>query len=309
MIGKLKKYTADSSYRFLVNSSLGLYRTMDDEKFLKRVYYARTGKTLNLENPKTFNEKLQWLKLHDRNPRYSVMADKAAVKDYVRKLIGQKYIIPTLGVYDSFEDIDFDKLPERFVLKCTHDSGGLVICSDRSAFNKRKAKRVLSKFLKRDYFLQWREYPYKDIPKKIIAEEFLSPDKNGLTDYKVHCFNGEPRLILVCSERFSEKGLTEDFYTESWEHLDIKRPGVPQAAEHADKPVQLDEMLSLARVLSKGIPFVRIDFYIVNNSVLFSEFTFYPASGLTNFEPCEWDKTIGDWLTLPGINMQYKPSE
>lgn len=299
MINKLLKYLFRSDYRFLVNCSLGFHKKMDNESYLKKVYNARLGKTLCLDDPKTFNEKLQWLKLNDRDPQYTKMVDKAAVKTIVSDLIGEKYIIKTLGVYERFEEIDFDELPGRFVLKCTHDSGGLVICNDRAEFDKRKAKRIINHFLKRDYYSQWREWPYKDVPKRIIAEEYIAQDKNGLTDYKIHCFNGEPKLILVCLDRFSKSGLTEDFYSEKWEHLDFKRPDIPQASKPMQKPAQLEEMLCLARKLSKDIPFIRIDFYIVNNSVLFSEFTLYPASGLTAFEPDEWDEKLGELLELP----------
>lgn len=305
MSSRLKRYITDPSYRFLVNSSLGLYRSMPDEEYLKKIYFARLGKELDLERPKTFNEKLQWLKLHDRKPLYTKLVDKAAVKDYVAEAIGERYIIPTLGVYDSFDEIDFDILPERFVLKCTHDSGGLVICTDRAAFDKQNAANTLNRFLKRDYYSQWREWPYKDVPKRIIAEAYIASGANGLTDYKVHCFNGEPELILVCADRFSKSGLTEDFYSREWERLKLKRPGVPQASKQIQKPAQLDEMLRLARKLSNNIPFVRIDFYIVNGSVLFSEFTLYPASGLTAFEPDEWDKKLGDLLTLYPLTYRH----
>lgn len=299
MINKLLKYLFRSDYRFLVNCSLGFHKKMDNESYLKKVYNARLGKTLCLDDPKTFNEKLQWLKLNDRDPKYTKMVDKAAVKTVVSDLIGEKYIIKTLGVYERFEEIDFDELPGRFVLKCTHDSGGLYICNGSAPFDKRKAKRIINHYLRRDYYSQWREWPYKDVPKRIIAEEYIDSGGNDLTDYKIHCFNGEPKLILVCSDRFSESGLTEDFYSEKWERLELKRPGVPRAKKAAERPAQLEEMLGLARVLSKDIPFVRIDFYIVNGSVLFSEFTLYPASGLTAFEPDEWDEKLGELLELP----------
>lgn len=299
MTGKIKRYLTDRQYRFLVNGALGLNRSMPDEEYLKKVYMARLGKELDLEDPKTFNEKLQWLKLHDRDPEYTTMVDKAAAKGYAAGKIGQEHIIPTLGIYNTFEEIKFDALPAKFVLKCTHDSGGLYICNGSAPFDKRKAKRIINHYLRRDYYSQWREWPYKDVPKRIIAEEYIDSCGNDLTDYKIHCFNGEPKLILVCSDRFSESGLTEDFYSEKWERLELKRPGVPRAKKAAERPAQLEEMLGLARVLSKDIPFVRIDFYIVNGSVLFSEFTLYPASGLTAFEPDEWDEKLGELLELP----------
>lgn len=297
MSGKLVKYLSNGDYRFLVNNSLGLHRDMPDKEYLERVFKARLGKEADINEPKTFNEKLQWLKLHDRNPAYHKMVDKAEVKQYVAGKIGEEYVIPTLGVYDHFEEIDFSKLPDRFVLKCTHDSGGIVICRDKAEFNLVKAKKTINRFLKRDYYLMWREWPYKGLPHRIIAEEYIESD-GGLTDYKVHCFNGVPRLVLVCKDRFSATGLTEDFFTEEWEHLDVRRPHYPNAAQPPQRPAELDDLLRLSQILSEGIPFVRIDFYIVQHRVLFSEMTFFPAAGFTAFEPEEWDKTFGDWLSL-----------
>jgi len=300
MITKLIKYLDNREYRFLVSASLGFYRGMADEDYLRRIFCARMGSELRLDPPVTFSEKLQWLKLHDHNPAYHRMADKAEVKAYVAERIGERYIIPTIGVYDSFDEIDFDKLSPAFVLKCTHDSGGIYICRDRASFDKHKAKRVINRFLKRDYALQWREWPYKGLPHRIIAEEYI-PSADGLTDYKIHCFNGEPRLVLVCRDRFSDTGLTEDFFTEGWEHLPVRRPEHPNAAEPIERPAQLDELLRLARELAQDIPFVRVDFYIVGERVLFSELTFFPAAGLTPFVPQEWDKTFGDWLELKDL--------
>ena len=227
------------------------------------------------------------------------MADKAAVKDYISQKIGNSYIVPTIGVFESFDDIDFESLPNSFVLKCTHDSGGLVICYDKASFNKEAAKKTLNRFLKRDYYSQWREWQYKDIPKRIIAEEYIASDDNGLTDYKIHCFNGEPKLILVCKDRFSRSGLTEDFFNENWEHLDVRRPDYPNASSSISRPELLDEIMELSRILAGDIPFVRIDWYIVNEKILFSEITFYPASGLTAFVPESWDDEFGKWLSLP----------
>lgn len=298
MPSKLLKYLTDSDYRFLVNCSLGLHRTMDDQRYLKRIYRARLSKYPDLESPKSFNEKLQWLKLHDRNPAYHKMADKAEVKSYVAEMIGEEYIIPTLGIYNSFDEIDFDALPERFVLKCTHDSGGIVICRNKSDFDRKSAKKTLSRYLKRDYYSQWREWPYKDLPHRILAEEYLSSSDNGLTDYKIHCFNGEPRLVLVCKDRFAPTGMTEDFFTEKWEHLDVRRPEHPNSPQYIPKPKQLEELFRLARILSKDIPFVRTDFYIVDGRVMFSEITFFPASGLTPFYPDDWDSIFGDWVEI-----------
>lgn len=231
-----------------------------------------------------------------------MMADKAAVKPYVAGILGESHVIPTLGVWQNEEEIDFDSLPERFVLKCTHDSGGVAVCRDKSAATIQNAKRTLHHFLKRDYYSQWREWPYRDIPRRILAEAYLDGGENGLTDYKIHCFGGVPKLILVCQDRFSAGGMTEDFFTEGWEHLDIRRPQAANASKPVPKPEQLSEMLQIAATLSKDIPFARIDLYNVRQRVYFSEITLYPASGLTAFVPDKWDKILGEWLTLPEAN-------
>ena len=297
MTSKVIRYLTDGDYRFLVNASLGVHKNMPDEAYLRRVFKARMGYELNLQDPATFSEKLQWLKLHDHNPAYHRMADKAEVKGYIGEKLGAEYVIPTLGVYDRFEEIDFDRLPSRFVLKCTHDSGGIVICRDKASFDRQRAKKTINRFLKRDYYTQWREWPYKGLPHRIIAEEYV-PSDGGLTDYKVHCFNGEPRMVLVCRDRFCDTGMTEDFFTERWEHLALRRPDHPNAPLPPEEPAQLGELLRLSRELSRDIPFVRIDFYIVGERILFSEITFFPAAGLTPFVPGEWDRAIGDWLRL-----------
>lgn len=275
-----------------------LLNFIDDETYLKLAFRANLGKKLNLDAPKTFSEKLQWLKLRDRQPVYTRWVDKQEAKILAAQRIGEEYIIPTLGVWDSFEDIDFDALPEKFVLKCTHDSGGLVICRDKSRLDKAAAKKKIEKCLHHSYYWGLREWPYKEVPRRIIAEEYLSDDsRKDLSDYKVHVFNGEPRAVLVCSDRYSS--LTEDFYSETWEHFDVRRPTHPNADTPAPKPEQLPELLRLARLLAEDIPFARADFYIVNGKIYFGELTFYPASGLTPFVPESWDETFGSWLSLP----------
>ena len=294
------RYLTSPDYRFLVNAGLGFYDRMPDEAYLRRYFRAAMGKELDLEHPQTFNEKCQWLKLHDRKPEYTKMADKIEAKKYVASILGEEYIIPTLGVWDSPDEIDFDALPEQFVLKCNHNSGlGMCICKDKSVLNIKNVKKGLKRGLKQDYYLTGREWPYKNVPRKIIAEQFMKSDESGLTDYKVHCFNGEPKLILVCKDRFSKTGLTEDFFSERWEHLDIRRPTHPNASNKTAEPEELSEMLTLARKLSENIPFLRVDFYIIEHKVYFSELTFYPASGFEKFVPEEWDSILGSYLQLP----------
>ena len=266
----------------------------DDRTFLERMYAFKMGKKLNLSSPQTFNEKMQWLKLHDRRPEYTVMVDKFAVKEYVAGIIGQEHIIPTLGVWDRPEDIDWESLPQQFVLKVTHDSGGLVVCTDKSSLDKEATVRQLRSALKTDYYIGSREWPYKDVPKRIIAEQYIG---DNLTDYKVMCFGCSSKVILVCRDRFS--CLTEDFFDEQWNHLDVKRPDHPNAAKAIERPSELEEMLALADKLSAGIPFIRVDFYTAGGKIYFGELTLYPASGMTPFVPDSIDKEWGGWIALP----------
>ena len=274
---------------------------LSDRCYIKRYFFLKTGYSLNLDSPKTFNEKLQWLKFNDRNPLYTEMVDKFAVKKYVASIIGEKYVVPTIAVFDNPDEIDFGVLPDRFVLKCTHDSGGIVICKDKASLDKDAARKKLKAGWSRNYYRFSMEFPYKDVKPRIIAEEFLTNEGFDLCDYKVHCFNGVPKLVLVCKDRYSKCGLTEDFFTEGWEHLEVKRPTHPNSKEIIPIPVQLDEMLSLSRLLSKGIPFVRVDWYISYDKLYFGELTFFPASGMTPFVPKSFDDLFGSWLELPEV--------
>lgn len=296
----LKKYIFSNDYRFLINAGRGKFNDMPDGEYISRKYTATCGRELSLDNPLTFNEKLQWLKINDRKPEYTVMVDKYRVRDYISERIGNRYLIPLLGVWDDPDEIDFEALPDKFVLKCNHNSGlGMCICSDKASLNISNVKAQLRKGLNQDYYLSGREWPYKNVPRKIIAEQFMKSDVGGLTDYKVHCFNGEPKLILVCKDRFAKTGLTEDFFSPEWERLDIRRPGHPNAVAEIGKPEELPEMLTLAKQLSENIPFLRVDFYIIEHNVYFSELTFFPASGFERFVPEQWDETLGSWLSLP----------
>lgn len=270
----------------------------NDVTYIKWRWKVYMDYPLNLEDPNTFNEKLQWIKLHDRQPIYSKLVDKYEVKQYVADIIGEEHIIPTIGVYDRVEDIDFEALPQQFVLKCTHDSGGIVICKDKSLLDHDAAIRKLQYGLKKNYYYQNREWPYKNVKPRIIAEQYMDNDGQELDDYKVHNFNGEPKVVLVCSDRYKESGLAEDFYSCEWEHLDISRPGLRHSAEVQEKPAELDEMLDLAKKLSVGIPFVRTDFYIINHQVYFGEMTFFPACGMKPFVPREWDYKLGSFIML-----------
>lgn len=273
-----------------------MIRCLPDSLYISLQYYHHFYSFPNFKNPQKFNEKIQWLKLHDRKPQYTMMVDKYAVKEYVASVIGKQYIIPTLGIWDCAEDIDFNVLPEKFVLKCTHDSGSVVICRDKSCFDIEAAIQKLNKGLMRNGFWYGREWPYKNVKPRIIAERYLTDNPK---DYKYFCFNGIPRIVLVCSERFSDGGLKEDFFDENWNHLDLCRPNHGNSKEKIEKPENHELMMSLAAELSKDIPFVRIDFYEVEGIVYFGEITFYPASGFEGFKPEEWDCKLGEWIELP----------
>lgn len=427
-----------------------------DKIFLTCRFRQLLGYNINWNEPKTFNEKLQWLKLYDRKPIYTKMVDKYAVKEYVADKIGWEYIIPTIGVWDDFDEIDFNTLPNQFVLKCTHDSGGVVICRDKASFDKDVARKKIRASLSRNFYYIGREWPYKNVKPRIIAEAYMEdhstaelrdykffcfnsvakcykvdfdrfishkanyftkdggimkfgedvcpPDfektipvpanlekmkelaeklsieapflrvdfydvdghiyfgeltfypasgfgkfifdgndellgswiklpeiagggggycliyrdmlcvlnvrepgtdesKNtsqGLVDYKIHSFNGVPKVILVCKDRFSELGLTEDFFDRDWKHLEVKREKEPNSTIPIERPKELDKMLKLAENLSKDMPFLRSDFYTIDGKVYFGELTFYPASGFKKYIPESFEKQMGDWLILPG---------
>lgn len=275
-------------------------RYYSDRSFIEKMFYNRLHYKPNLDNPRTFNEKLQWLKLYDHRPEYTQMVDKKEAKEYVANIIGKEHIIPTLAVYNHAEEIDFDSLPNQFVLKCTHDSGGIVICKDKSSLDRETAIDKLGKGLKQNYYFQNREWPYKNVRPRIIAEQFMaSQDGDDLVDYKIHCFNGTPELILVCRDRYKQTGMTEDFFSCQWEHLPVSRPKHPQATVPIERPEELELMLELSRQMSQGIPFVRTDFYIVDHRVYFGELTFFPSSGMKAFVPNEWDLKLGALLVLP----------
>lgn len=296
----IKNVLTNKTIRLNYMTRIGLTNRISDEKFLNMKYKGIFYKTLNISQPLSFNEKLQWLKLYDRKPLYTVMVDKYKVREYVAEKIGEQYLIPLLSVWNSPNEIDFAALPDKFVLKCNHNSGtGMCICTDKEKLDINKVTRELKRGLKENYYLLHREWPYKDVSRKIIAEQYMKSDAGGLTDYKIHCFNGEPKLILVCKDRFIETGLTEDFFSEEWEHLDIRRPSHPNAVNSIPKPEELSQMLMLAKTLSEGIPFVRVDFYIIDHKIYFSELTFFPAAGFEKFIPDKWDRILGDWLELP----------
>ena len=261
------------------------------------------GKRLNLKNPKMYSEKLQWLKLYNRKPEYTMMVDKLAVKDYVASIIGREYIIPTLGVWDDPNEIEWDKLPKRFVLKTTNGGGslGVVICKDKATFNRMEAVKRLKSNLKSDAYRVQLEWPYKDVPRRIMAEKYIEPDinTNDLPDYKFFCFNGEVKCLFVATGRQNlEDEVKFDFFDVDFRHLPF-RQGHDNAKVSPPMPKNFELMKEIAAKLSKDIPHVRVDLYDLGDKVLFGEMTMYHFGGLVPFEPEEWDYRFGEWLILP----------
>ena len=285
---------------FKIWKMFGIDKLIPDEKYLRVMYHIMMKEKLDINHPKTFNQKLQWLKLHDRKSTYPLMVDKYEAKKFVEKLIGEQYIIPTLGVWYSFDEIDFGRLPSRFVLKCTHDSGGIIICKDKESLNSDDARKRIEKCLNNNYYFNGREWPYKTVKPRIIAEKYMedADSTRDLTDYKIYCFNGEPKLVQVISDRFSGK-LMNDHYTLEWEKLDLTRGKYAVSSVPITKPLELDEILSLATKLCIDTYFARIDFYIINHHIYFGEITFFPSSGFVPFNPPKWDKILGEWIHLP----------
>lgn len=272
-------------------------KIIPDKLYLKFIYKIKIGKSLNLKNPKTFNEKLQWLKLYDRNPLYTKLVDKYEVKDYVANIIGKEHVIPTIGVYDGFDDINFEKLPKQFVIKCTHDSGGLVIVKDKNKLDIEKAKKKINKSLKKNYYYCGREWPYKNVNPRIIIEKYMEDNKTKeLRDYKFFCFDGIPKFMFLATDR--QKNQTKfNFYDMNFNLLPFTQ-GHPNDLRKISKPEKFDEMVALSKKLSVNIPHVRVDFYEINGKVYFGEMTFYHYSGFTKFDPEEWDEKFGNYIVI-----------
>ena len=269
-----------------------------DEIYLKIYYNYKLGKKLNLDNPRTFDEKLQWLKLYDRNPKYTKMVDKFEVKKYISSLIGEEYIIPTIAVYNNFDEINFDELPNKFVMKCTHDSGGNVICQDKSKLNMKAVRKKINKSLKKNYFYIGREWPYKDVKPRIIIEKYMeNRSTNGLNDYKVHCFNGKPEFTLVCSDRYFKEITKYTYFDNNWKVMELTEGGHPIDAT-IKKPDNLEKMLEFSKLIVKDIPHARVDWYEINGKLYFGEVTFFTNSGFEKFEPDEWNYKLGEMIDL-----------
>ena len=280
-------------------SRRGWLNCLSDKTYLSIMYRAKLGKKLDLTAPKTFNEKMQWMKLYDRNPIYSSMVDKYEVKQIVAAQIGHEHIVPVIGgPWQSVDEIDFDSLPSQFVLKTTHDCGGVRICKDKQSFDKQGAAAFLNRHMQRNYYLNCREWPYKNIVPRLFAEAYISDEANAvLPVYKIFCFDGKPKIIQAI-QNDKQKDETIDYFDPQWNKLDL-RQNFPNSLVPPKRPENLDTMLDIAQKLSQGHAFIRVDLYEANECVYFSEYTFYSDAGFAEFHPNEWDETLGAWIQLP----------
>ncbi len=278
---------------------------LPDRLYLQLLFFLHFGRFINLKNPQTFSEKLQWLKLYNHRPEYTRLVDKYAVKQYIADKIGTEHIIPTIGVWNRPEDIDFDTLPNSFVLKTTHSGGssGVIICKDKSKLNIKRTIKLLNKSLKTDLSKTVREWPYKNVPRKIIAEKYMEDEYGELRDYKFYCFNGKIKCAQVDFDRFSEHH--RNMYDSQW-HLIPMTFGYPCKNNYISKPKNLNLMLNLAETLAANIPHIRVDLYNVNGNIYFGELTFFPTSGYKSMNPNGWDYKFGDWLKLPSQIISAK---
>ncbi|WP_248624394.1 ATP-grasp fold amidoligase family protein [Enterococcus cecorum] len=276
-------------------------RILPDKMYIKIYYRLRVGRSLNISSPTTLNEKIQWLKFNYRNPLQTIVSDKLLVRDYITHKIGDEYLIPLLGYWDTFDQIDFDSLPNKFVLKCNHDSGGLVICDGKEHFNYKKAQKIINKSLKNNFFYIGREYQYKNIQPKILCEQYISEDGNVPVDYKIYCFNGKPDVILVCKDRFmgNSNRARYQFYDQSWNYLPLNRDDDKLPKFDIPKPKNLDKMLEIATSLSEDFIFSRIDLYNIDGKIYFGEITLSPNSGFDPDISYETDSLFGDKLKIP----------
>jgi len=289
----------NSDYRFCVLAGRNMKRRVSSELFLKRMYRYYFGKELNLENPETYTEKLQWLKIYDHRPVYTTMVDKYEAKRFVAERIGEEYVIPVLGVWNHAHEINFDTLPQKFVLKTTHDSGSILICKDKTALNIPKVIKTLDRFLKREYYENNREWPYKHVKPRIIAEAYMEDSHyKELRDYKFFTFGGEPKVLYIAQGRGKGEPTVADFFDMEFNHL-------PFTIDHdmapipPEKPVNFELMKEFAAKLSQGTPQLRVDFYEVDGRVYFGEMTFFHCSGFAPFHPETWDYKFGEWVQLP----------
>lgn len=279
-------------FYFFINRNL--INWLPDKIYLKIMYYCITNTKINFTKVKTFNEKLQWLKIYDRKAIYTQMADKYLVRDFIKKRIGDEYLIPIIGHWKNFEDINFSSLPNQFVLKCNHDSGGVIICNNKDNFDVESAKIKFNIWLKHNYFYKGREWPYKNIKPQIICEKYMG---KNLKDYKFMCFNGVFKCSFICSERNTPDGLHVTFYDKNFKKMPFTRK-YPSSKIEIPKPLNYHKMIVLSEKLSQNTKFLRVDFYEIDGRLYFGELTFFPGNGTEKFEPEKYDKILGDWLEL-----------
>lgn len=311
---KIKKLIPEPVKRFLIKVHyipekifLKIYRLasqgkifVPDKIFQKWDYKIHCGKKLSFKNPQTFTEKLQWMKYYYHNPEYTKLVDKFEVRKYVSEKIGEEYLVPIYGVYNSWDEINFDELPDKFVIKCTHDSGSVVICTDKSKFDFDAAKAKINSGLVHNHFYKSREWPYKNVKPRIIIEKHLIGDEGfGLVDYKCFSFSGKVKFILTCSNRFMNGGMRVSFYDTNWNKLDLGQIGEENETRLIKEPELFDKILAFSEILSENIPHVRVDFIISENKLYFTELTFFDSGGRKPFLPESFEKQCGDWITLP----------
>ena len=304
-MSRLKKIIKHPNILFSYFAFKGHFKWINDEQYLKILYRSRTGQKLNFDNPLTFNEKLQWIKLYDRKPEYSTYVDKYAVRDYIKQSIGEEYLIPLIGVYNNVDEIPWNELPNKFVLKCTHGSGSNIICKDKRKLDIEESKRKLKRWMKKNWFFIGREWPYKNVKPRIICEEFISQSNKVPIDYKVMCFNEKAKLIEVHLNRF-DTNHTQDFYDVNWNKTKISQ-GRSSSNIIIQEPVFLKEMLRLSELLAKDKYHVRVDWYEVSGKLYFGEITFFDASGFDLFDNPEDELMLGNWIDLDSnIHLNIK---
>ena len=286
--------------KFLTLAKKSLF-FLPDKVYIQLYYRLRTGRKLNMKNPTTFNEKIQWMKFNYRFPLQSVVSDKLLVRDYVKEKTGEEYLIPLLGKWKKFDEIDFDTLPDQFVLKCNHDSGGLVVCRDKSALDYKKAKNKIEKSLKSNFYTIGREYQYRNIKPMILCEKFISENGKVPMDYKIYCFNGKPDVMLVCRNRFSNDSHKAEylFYDQNWKFLPWLKGDEKKKDPKLPRPENLDEMLEVAKKLSEDFIYARIDLYNVDGKIYFGEITLSPNSGFYSGLTEETDRILGEKIHIP----------
>lgn len=274
---------------------------LPDKLYLQIFYFATTGKFINFKNPKGFNEKQQWLKVNNRHQEYSKLVDKLRVRDHINEQLGEGHVFDILGYWKSFDDIDFDKLPDSFVLKCNHDSGSTTVIRDKSKLTEEdfeRMRKLYTKRLSKDFFYAGREYPYKNLDRYIMAEKLMIDEENpekSIEDYKFFCFNGEPKVMFVATDRSTDCRF--DFFDMDFNHLDLINIH-PNADKPIKKPEMFEEMKEIAAKLSKDIPFVRIDLYQLNGKIYFGEYTFFHGGGFQLCHPAKWERQLGDWIDI-----------